>query len=83
MLTRSAVRLDQFNQQTDKLARVYARASEIIDGAVWEISKNPEGLGTYDSEIDVWVARLEFPKVLLLYSINRRYICMLTIKPWD
>jgi hypothetical protein len=83
MLTRSAVRVPQFDEKFDKLVEQVPQARAIIDGAIWEIERDPKGCGTYIPEWDVWEARLVNPPVLLLYCINPRFIPMLTIVPVD
>lgn len=83
MPTRSAIRHPKFAAQIIELERRYPRLREIVDGAIWEISKDPEGCGVYIPEIDVWQARLDPPPILLFYSIQRRFVYMLTVCPSD
>jgi hypothetical protein len=57
-------------------------AAKIIDGAVWEIQRDPMGIGIHIKEIDVWQARLIMPsppELLLMYGVTRRLVTMLTI----
>lgn len=82
MLARSAVRHPKFSATIDKLELRHDRIREVIDGAIWEISKDPEGLGRRIEELDMWQVRLEYPQLLLTYSINRRFIFMLVIEEW-
>jgi hypothetical protein len=82
MANRSAVRHEKFSAEVVKLARKHERVDEVIDGAVWEIERNPERCGVYIREIDCWQARLDIPpEVLLMYCFNRRIVHMLTILP--
>ena len=79
VISRSAVRHRKFTERVNALALVVPRAVEIVDGAVWEICRQPAESGVYIEKIDVWQARLVHPPVLLLYGFNRRYVYMLTI----
>jgi hypothetical protein len=83
LITRSTVRHHNFTTIVDQLSLRYPRLPEIIDGAVWEIERNPESSGVYIGDIDCWQARLEPPPLLLMYTIRRRIIFMLTILPSD
>ena len=80
MVTRNSVRHRQFIEQVDMLAIRFSRVHEVIDGAVWEISKDPETNGVYVAELDVWAAKLDMPpQVILVYSFNRRFVHLMTI----
>ena len=83
IMNRSAVRHRQFTQCVEVVSRRIPLAERIIDGAIWEIQRDPRGCGIYIEEIDVWQAHLILPSpphLYLFYCINRRYVTMLTIK---
>lgn len=83
MLTsRSTVRSQQFAEKVERLSEQIERAEEIIDGALWEIARNPN-CGVYLSELDVWMAPLVEPPIRLYYCRNRRYVHMLTMESTD
>jgi len=49
---------------------------------VWEIQRNPKGVGIHIEALDVWQARLVMPSppdLLLMYSVTPRLVTMLTI----
>jgi hypothetical protein len=80
---KETLRHPKFVEATNRLALSYPNAHKIIDGAVWEIERNPKGIGIYIPELDVYQARLVIPPVLLLYCINRRFVTLLTIIATD
>lgn len=58
---------------------------EIIDGAIWSITRNPEKEGVKNPLIGVWQATLvagdrhDAPRVIIFYVFNRRYVKFLTV----
>jgi hypothetical protein len=80
---RGAVRHPKFSEAVERLSKKVQNAHQIIDGAIWEIQRDPTAIGVHIREIDVWQARLVIPPILLLYCFNRRYVTMLAIIPGD
>jgi len=51
--------------------------ARIIDGAIWEIQRNPMRVGVHIKELDVWQARLLMPSppdLLLIYDTAPRFV---------
>ncbi len=86
MSTRGTVRHPKFSECVRVLSLREPIVERIIDGAIWEIQRDPRGIGVYIKEIDVCQARLVLPSppdLLLMYCMNSRYVTMLTIIPAD
>jgi hypothetical protein len=84
MLTtnRGTLQHPQFRECVDELSKFVPNSQRIIDGAIWEIERDPTGCGIHIKELDVWQARITFPKlseILLIYCHNRRFVTLLTI----
>jgi hypothetical protein len=82
-IKRSTVRHRKLFESIDWLLTSDATAEAAIEGAIWEIERDPKRLGFYNQEMDVWYAKLTLPsrtEVVLYYSINQRFVMMLTIK---
>jgi hypothetical protein len=83
MLTsRGALRHPKFSELVEAISSRHPRAASTIDGAVWEIQRDPRAAGIHIKEIDVWQARLVMPSppdLLLMYSVTPRFVAMLTI----
>ncbi len=79
------LRHPKFMQALDTLAAQNPRARAVIDGAVWEIERNPQ-IGVLVPEIDLWVAKIVLPEppphqLLLIYACSRRLVRMLALLP--
>ena len=83
MLTsRGTLRHPKFSELVEAIAARHPKTASIIEGAVWEIQRDPKGLGVYIEEIGVWQARLLVPSssdLLLFYAVAPRFVTMLTI----
>ncbi len=84
MLTsnRGTLRHPKFSECAAALVSRMPTAQQIIDAAVWEIERNPTGIGVHIGELDIWQARLIMPlppELLLMYCFNVRFVTMLTI----
>jgi hypothetical protein len=87
MLTsRGTLRHPKFSELIEAISVQRPEIAQIIEGAIWEIERNPKGLGVHIEQIDVWQARLSVPSspdLLLYYSVAPRFVTMLTIKTAD
>ncbi len=81
--SRGTVRHEKFSAELEKLVRKFPEVRQVIDGAIWEIERDPRGLGILVPELDVWQARLTDPPILLFYCFNRRFVTMLTLISTD
>jgi hypothetical protein len=82
-IKRSTVRHEKLFESIKGLLASDPTAEAAIEGAIWEIERDPKRLGFYDRELDVWYAKLALPSktdVMLYYSIHDRFVMMLTIK---
>jgi hypothetical protein len=71
----------KFSELVEAISARQPRIARIIEGAIWEIERNPRVIGVYIKSMDVWQARLVVPSspdLLLLYTIAPR-VKMLTI----
>jgi hypothetical protein len=87
MLTsRGTLRQPKFSEWVEAISVQQPKTARIIEGAVWEIQRNPKACGVYIEEIGVWQARLAVPSspdLLLFYSVAPRFVTMLTIVTAD
>jgi hypothetical protein len=84
--SRGVLRHPKFDALVDAIAARQPRAAESINGAIWEIERNPTGCGFHVEDMDVWQARLVMhppPDLLLYYTIAPRFVMMLTITTTD
>jgi hypothetical protein len=82
--TRGTRRHEKFSQCVKAISIREPVAERVIDGAIWEIERNPRGYGVHIEEYDVWQAKVILPsqeELLLMYSIDRGIVKMLTIIP--
>jgi hypothetical protein len=80
--TRGTVVHAKFSECVEAISAGEPIAKRIIDGAVWEIERNPTGSGVYIEKYDVWQARVILPsgqELLLMYAVDRGIVKMLTI----
>ncbi len=82
LASRGTLRHPKFSALVEAISAQQPETARIIDGAVWELERNPRGLGVYIEQIGVWQARLivpSSPDLLILYSVAPRFVTMLTI----
>ncbi|MGH7135039.1 MAG: hypothetical protein ACREHD_04820 [Pirellulales bacterium] len=81
------MRHENFSSSVAKLAKKIPRIHDIIEGAIWSISRNPDGEGVKNPVVGVWQATVitgsdeNSPRVLIFYVFNRRLVKFLTVTP--
>jgi hypothetical protein len=75
---RGALRHPNFDDRVNELSAEFPRAREVVDGAIWELERDPS-LGQWIPELDVWQLRLFRPPFLLMYSFSPRFVFFLTL----
>lgn len=79
---RGILRHPKFDDAVARLQAKCPRITDVVDGALWSIGRNPETDGVWISELEVWQARLIYPPdvaLLLYYTIKPRFVHALTI----
>lgn len=83
--TRGVLRHKKFAHSVARLAKVIPRVDEMIEGAIWSISRDPEREGVRNPTVGVWQATIiaggnpDSPRVLIFYAFNRRLVRFLTV----
>ncbi len=87
MLTsRGTLRHPKFSELVEVVSAREPEIAPIIEGAIWEIQRDPKRLGVYVDEIGVWQAVLlvsSSRELLLFYAVTARFVTMLTITAAD
>jgi hypothetical protein len=82
--SRGVVRHDKFAPSVSRLAKRIPRIREIVEGAIWSITRDPENTGVKNPLVGVWQATViagddrDAPRVMIYYVFNRRYVKFLT-----
>ncbi len=80
------LRHPRYDDRLSEIVAEFPRAREVVAGAEIYLSRNPED-GVVHPSYDVRMARLaataSCPPLLIFYSVNRRYITLLTIMVGD
>jgi hypothetical protein len=86
LIRRGTLRHPKFSELVETISARCPRVARIIEGAIWEIERNPKGLGVYIEQVGVWQARLVVPSspdLLIFYTVAPRFVTMLTIVTSD
>jgi hypothetical protein len=76
MAKRKSTRHPNFDRLVEKLEAQVPRAREAIEGAIWEIERQPRSFGIRIPDLDVWQSRLLLPpnnvEILLMYCVDAK-----------